>query len=519
MGRTAQHLAVVTLTALLSSVQADLPTYYMDEWCSTTLDLGVQGIEAGRLLLRPPSRGMRFLNCFVFLRAHQGRRLSFSFMGFDVQSPFGCDSDHMQIFDDSRMNLELTGRMCNGGEVPEGMYTSTARDATVRLSKKRYLGDQVEIIFTAFHLAPCKSGEFHCANSHCIAESLYCNDYDNCGDGSDICLLSTAGIIAVVIGAIVFVLLVAVIVAVILYRRQQHRRLEKLHMRQYVVVQDAKGRPVVLHEDHVHYVDAWDKKSSIPDSPSTTSSRLSRDRVKMGTVLGGSGRGDTLTKKPIGSSFRSNKRSSGKLSSLRNSSFKSSSKSKKSKTSGSGGVRDIYAVPKKTKKFNWKRKPTPAKYTNTSHHHQQQQEPPSFIQPPALIFPMQMSEVVKATDSGGRVNGVVPPAAEMTETKPGVREGMMEQSERDIEMPVHTLDPATLPGARHHLHPHDDDVYDHVMSFRSYTSPEQRRKERVVYLYPQGHPGYHHLHQHGHEEALLSDRLSSHSSRSSLVKL
>ncbi|KAL8608383.1 hypothetical protein ACOMHN_002616 [Nucella lapillus] len=220
--------ALLLTAVLMASVRASLPTYYMDEWCSTTLDLGVQGIQGGRLLLRPPSRGMRYLNCFVPLRAPVGRRLSFSFKGFDVQSVFDCDSDHLQVFDDDRMTLELTGRMCNEGLLPEGVYTSTGRDATVRLVKRRYLADQIELIFTSFRLAPCAGVEFRCDNSHCIADSLYCNDYDNCGDGSDICLLDTPAVIAVVVSAVILVILIAVIVAAVLYRRQQHRRLEKV---------------------------------------------------------------------------------------------------------------------------------------------------------------------------------------------------------------------------------------------------------------------------------------------------
>ena len=76
--------------------------------------------------------------------------------------------------------------------------------------------------------APCVAREFQCANSHCIAEDLYCNDYDNCGDESDVCILSSAGIAGVIIAAVIIIIIIAVIVAVVLYRRQQHRRLEKV---------------------------------------------------------------------------------------------------------------------------------------------------------------------------------------------------------------------------------------------------------------------------------------------------
>ncbi|KAL8591721.1 hypothetical protein ACOMHN_061813 [Nucella lapillus] len=232
MGCRRLESAVTVLVAVLTTwrpVNAWLPTYYMDEWCKTTLDLQVQGIEAAQVLLRPPSRGLQYLNCPVTFKAPPGQRISFRFKGFDIRTTAkNCDFDHVQIYEDVRPRQEITGRMCNITLPPEGVYTTTAQEGVVMLMKRKYEEDQLELIVTSFHLAPCRSGEFSCHNSHCIAEDLYCNDYDNCGDGSDMCLLNTEAIAAIVIAVIVLIIIIVVIVVVLMYRRSKSHHSEKV---------------------------------------------------------------------------------------------------------------------------------------------------------------------------------------------------------------------------------------------------------------------------------------------------
>lgn len=291
-------------------------------------------------------------------------------------------------------------------------------------------------------------------------------------------------------------------------------------MRHGIVVLDDTGTPVLLQEEHLHYVDAWEKKSSASDSPSTSSSRLSKDRALVhhlsSSTTDNTTYEDTPTKTsaPAGSAFRTGKpkkqNSAGnhgghhhhphgngtnnRGSKIRFGPLKSSTLKKSSSESS---LRDIYAVPKKNKKLGLKRKSSSVKYIN---------EPGMYRQD--FVTAMGLAPYYASSPPS---SSTLP---QMFERNPSFREGM--KGEGESRFPIHTLDPSALPGAHHHLQ--GPDVYDHVMSFRSYPSPEQSRKERVVYLYP-GHPGYHRLYKHGHEDALQSDRASLHSSRSSLVKL
>ncbi|PVD21103.1 hypothetical protein C0Q70_19269 [Pomacea canaliculata] len=197
--------------------------------------MAVQGVDAGRLLLRSADRGLLYPDCQVFLRAPPGKRIIFHFLFFDIHSPAECSSDNLQLFDDRYLQQELTGAMCNLGLVPAGVYTSTGQDAAVRLHKNNYLADQVELIFTAFHLAPCRDSEFQCHNSHCIDKTMRCDDYDSCGDASDMCLLGPAGVAGVVIASVILIVFLAALIAALLYRRHRRRRQEKKHVRRHAI--------------------------------------------------------------------------------------------------------------------------------------------------------------------------------------------------------------------------------------------------------------------------------------------
>ena len=56
-------------------------------------------------------------------------------------------------------------------------------------------------------LGVCRSDEFSCANGRCIDQSLKCNGYNPCGDGSDCTDLHNGYIMTIVFGILSLLLL------------------------------------------------------------------------------------------------------------------------------------------------------------------------------------------------------------------------------------------------------------------------------------------------------------------------
>ncbi|GFR93871.1 neuropilin and tolloid-like protein 1 [Elysia marginata] len=189
--------------------------------------MGRARVTAGRLLLRQPGGNIRFEKCYMFIKAPANRRLILKFHEFNVPAPYGCDKDNLQLFDDVAFQRPLTERLCNTGKLPNRAYVTSAEDAAVRLTKERYLEDQAEIVFTAFHYAPCIGNEFECKNGHCIDGDLYCNGSDNCGDESDYCFLRPGTMIGIIIAVVIVIVIVAIVVGLLLYNRQRKIRRER----------------------------------------------------------------------------------------------------------------------------------------------------------------------------------------------------------------------------------------------------------------------------------------------------
>ncbi|XP_012939924.1 uncharacterized protein LOC106012222 [Aplysia californica] len=273
---TGSRLAL-TVCCLLSFVHyatASVPTYYLDDLCTQTIDLGRAKVHSGRLLLRRPEDRLKFLNCYVFIKAPSNKRLTFKFRAFDVKSPQGCNNNHLQIFDDSRLQISISDKLCNSNRVPDRAFVTTSDEAAVWLYKDRYLADQIELIFTAFTFSPCTGGDFQCDNSHCIASELYCNGYDNCGDESDICLLRQGTIVGIIIGVVVVVCIVAIILGIYFYRRQQkiRREREKNFYSDVASVSAFEYKRAVMNDIDL------DKRSAISDISSIYSSTLRKNQ-------------------------------------------------------------------------------------------------------------------------------------------------------------------------------------------------------------------------------------------------
>ncbi|KAK7505312.1 hypothetical protein BaRGS_00003474 [Batillaria attramentaria] len=263
------------------------------------------------------------------------------------------------------------------------------------------------------------------------------------------------------------------------------------------LVRGPNGPVIVLDTP---YSEAWDKKSAaMSDTNSTASSRLStkNDNSRVSTIKDGNSRVNTLDgKRSKSTGSKKSKRSGTSGKENKHGVFGlegplKSSTLKKTNTKNGSGL-DIYAVPNKPGFKFLKRQTSSVKYAND----------PRFLHPDHGHLHLTPNGQPEMQESFWQ---------EPFERSASFREGM----KRDgvSRFPVHTLDASRL-AQDHDAQPHGPDVYDHVVSFRSYPSPAIPRRDRVVSL-EQPHPGYHRLYQH----ELNGDRVSVHSSRSSLVKL
>ncbi|KAI8790359.1 neuropilin and tolloid-like protein 1 [Biomphalaria glabrata] len=206
---------------------ADVPLYYLSDYCSNTLDMDISKVQAGRLLLHRPNQPLRDTNCQMIVKAPVNKKLTFKFHHFNVHSPQGCNNNHLQLFDDEQFSVPLSGQLCNSAG-PSKAYITSTETASIRLTKDQFLNDQVDLVFTAFNFAPCTGGTYACRNDHCIASELYCNGLDNCGDESDICVLRAKTVIAIIIAVVVVAVVLAIILGVYLFRRQRRIRRERV---------------------------------------------------------------------------------------------------------------------------------------------------------------------------------------------------------------------------------------------------------------------------------------------------
>ncbi|XP_071082167.1 uncharacterized protein [Haliotis cracherodii] len=203
-------------------------TYYLDEICGNTIDMQALGIESGRLLLRRPEIGLVNFNCVIFIRAPDPRRLIIKVTGLDIVAPFGCARDYIQFFDGATSANPLSNAIC-GYTTPDVAFITTQPSASMVFAKKLdYMNDQFEVVFTAYKKGPCDPDEYNCHNGLCIADHLYCDGFDNCGDGSDLCLISIGGIVGIAIAVAIILILVALVVALLVQRRRR-QKLEKWH--------------------------------------------------------------------------------------------------------------------------------------------------------------------------------------------------------------------------------------------------------------------------------------------------
>ncbi|XP_045209009.2 uncharacterized protein LOC123560919 [Mercenaria mercenaria] len=183
-------------------------------------------ISAGRLSVTRRSRYRSTLRCHVTIKAPVDRKIVVVFREMDIEWEPNCDDDFVSLHDGPNTTAAILRgtqpRMC-GHTIPPGDYVTTGHQLTVMFQSDVYKQDNgFEIVFTSFHTAQsCFVDEFMCSNKRCIASSLHCNNFNNCGDESDECEVDTEVVVAIVLS--VFLLTVVGVGAILLYRKRNRK--------------------------------------------------------------------------------------------------------------------------------------------------------------------------------------------------------------------------------------------------------------------------------------------------------
>lgn len=209
---------------LLFGYGETLDTYYMDVYCGNTIDLSALDTFAGRLSIYGGYVG----DCNVTLQAwlDTDNRIGFYFENF-LLGPWevDCLDTYLAVYDGPNTEfappMHGLHREC-GDRKPGGTFYSSSKQITVRyFNKEEQANTVMDIVFTAFHRGLCYSNEYECSNGHCIDDSVNCNGFNPCGDGSD-CRLSATAIVGIVVGA-VFIICVATACVVVVRRNRQRK--------------------------------------------------------------------------------------------------------------------------------------------------------------------------------------------------------------------------------------------------------------------------------------------------------
>ncbi|XP_060070142.1 membrane frizzled-related protein-like [Ylistrum balloti] len=219
-------MASVALLLLCVGVASGFGKFsvYMEEKCGGTVHVDVFGKHAGRLR---PTRTAKYkpnMRCTVTIHTAESHRFVIVFRRLDIEFEPLCDDDYLQIHDGNSTSAPtisgLPQKMC-GEEKPEGDYVTSGHSMTVMFRSDSWYNDYgFDFLFTIFHTGTCVEGEMKCANERCVSMYLECDGWNNCGDDSDECPLSTVIILAVVIG-IIFFFLIATSMILFIRRRQR----------------------------------------------------------------------------------------------------------------------------------------------------------------------------------------------------------------------------------------------------------------------------------------------------------
>ncbi|XP_076470416.1 uncharacterized protein LOC143300550 [Babylonia areolata] len=214
-------VVMVVLCSVLRVASAYSRAFIMSEYCGDLVDMAHRNLVTVHLRLTERAVYRPHMSCTFGVRAPPGDKLLMVVQWMDIaegRNHLAC-ADYLSVWNGDFSNRTgyvegLDARLC--GDAAPAPVTSLGRSMLLHFDSNKYEdGSGFEIVFTAYHEGECSKGEFHCDNGRCIDERLACDDYDNCGDDSDSCILSAGKVVvAVVVTTIVFLLIVGIAVLV-----------------------------------------------------------------------------------------------------------------------------------------------------------------------------------------------------------------------------------------------------------------------------------------------------------------
>lgn len=203
-----------------------MDTFYMDEYCGSTIDMILMDEFTGRLAVDETYVG----DCNVTVETwYTNNRLNFYFEKFGLGAwKTDCHDTFLTVYDgqDPAYSPLMHGlhKRC-GQEKPTANFASSGRYVTFRyFNTDTTNNNHFDIIFTAFHKGYCFSYEYECSNGRCIDDSVNCNGFNPCGDGSD-CRLGTWAIVGIIIGSLFFICVCSTLTYIIVRARRNRRQI------------------------------------------------------------------------------------------------------------------------------------------------------------------------------------------------------------------------------------------------------------------------------------------------------
>ncbi|XP_064611667.1 membrane frizzled-related protein-like [Liolophura sinensis] len=154
---------------------------YLDAHCG----LSVKVRDAVHLKLKSMLTFAPNLDCSAVLYNELNRKMMVRFLKINIRNSTNCHTDRMELFKDRHKNGNPLVVVC-GRRVPEKTFITSRNGMLTRfVSGQEADCEDFHILVTPFYTGLCDESSFQCDNKRCVADTLACDGYNNCGDNSD----------------------------------------------------------------------------------------------------------------------------------------------------------------------------------------------------------------------------------------------------------------------------------------------------------------------------------------------